>query len=135
MRDKLKLLQTKQNCKRIYVPLPLTNSPPPAIKTRRSATSLLYSRFQCRNATLLPTNSLFTLTIVSKIYASGIQKHYRLTIVIPKQGSWVSLKFKSLTNNKSECDTSFRTCQMSIYKYSCFKKSRRKKCARHNSAS
>ena len=38
-----------------------------------------------------------------------------LTIVIPKQGSWVVLSLQ--TNNQSECDTSFRTCEMSIYKY------------------
>ena len=34
--------------------------------------------------------SLFALTIVRRL---GDPKQYRLTIVIPKQGSWVSFKF------------------------------------------
>ena len=36
------------------------------------------------------TASLFALTIVRHL---GDPKQYRLTIVIPKQGSWVSFKF------------------------------------------
>ena len=38
------------------------------------------------------TFSLFALTIVRKLRL-GDPKQYRPTIIIPKQGSWVSLKF------------------------------------------
>ena len=62
------------------------------------------------------TASVFALTIVRKFTprrSKTIQTNN--SYIYPSRVGGLVLSLQ--TNNQSECDTSFRTCEMSIYKY------------------